>query len=100
MATLYIRWFARLAKGGDGGVIAAGDESGQTSDETVTLSATSAQSGEAPDWARFAELHVDTAAHYAVSSNPTATTSNMRMPAGLTIFKGVKSGLKVAARTS
>lgn len=99
MATLYIRWFQKVAVDDSGNVLAAGYEGGKTQDETVSLSASSAQSAAAPGWARFVELHTDTICHYGFGDNPTASTSNMRMPADLTVFKGVKPGIKVAART-
>ena len=90
--TAYVRWFQRLAKDSNGVSIPAGDESGLKLDEVVTPPNAT---GAAPDWAQFVEIHVSSAYHYTVAESPTATSSNMRLAADSTVFKGVKGGLKI-----
>lgn len=96
MATAYIREYASLATGVSGGVQAPLEDG--MADQTVSTSGASAQSSAFNVSTRF--VAISTPAAQAVcakfGSNPTATTSHLRLPANGIYFFGVKPGQKVA----
>jgi hypothetical protein len=96
MATAYIREYEGLAVTTNA-VAQAGSEPGQA-DQTVTTSGTSAQSNAFGN--KTVLIAISTPAAQAVccafGTNPTATTSNLRLPANSLFFFGVSPGHKVA----
>lgn len=98
MATLYIAEFESLP------VMAGGQPQiapvPPIAEQTRSISGTSAQSSAFNTNTRFVQLHTDAICSIAFGSNPTATTSNMRLPADSTIYFAVKPGDKVAAITN
>jgi hypothetical protein len=96
MATAFIREYADIAHTYSKSV-QAGAEPANT-DQTVTTSASSAQSAAFNTNTRV--IAISTPAAQAVAclfgDNPTATTSNLRLPANSIFFFGVKPGQKVA----
>lgn len=96
MATAYLREYANIAHTSSMAV-QAGAEPALT-DQTVTTSASSAQSNAFN--ANTTVLAISTPAAQAVcvafGDNPTATTSNLRLPANSLFFFGVRAGQKVA----
>lgn len=96
MATAYIREYADIAVT-YGKYVQAGAEPG-IADQTVTTSASSAQSSAFN--ANTNVIAISTPAAQAVAcvfgSNPTALTSSLRLPANSMLFFGVKPGHKVA----
>ena len=96
MATAYIREYADIAVTFSK-YVQAGAEPAIT-DQTVTTSASSAQSAAFNANTRL--IAISTPAAQAVSvlfgDNPTATTSNIRLPANNMFFFGVKPGQKIA----
>lgn len=97
MATLYITEYDRLAKEDYGPPVPTGMEP-SLGDQTVPISGTSAQSATLNEKTRFVMVHTDVVCHIAFADNPTATTSNRRLPADSTIFYGVEntSNFKIA----
>jgi hypothetical protein len=96
MATAYIREYADLAVTFSK-YLQAGAEPANA-DQTVTTSGTTAQSAAFGANTQF--IAISTPAAQAVTavfgSNPTATVTNLRLPANSVIFFGVKPGHKVA----
>ena len=90
MATLYVSWLGGVSKGVGLSPVKS---------ETVTTSATSAQSGANPA-AEVVQLF-STGAHYvAVGTEPTATTANgVYVPANTLYNLAVPNGRKIAAIT-
>ena len=74
------------------------DESSLVTTQTgLTSFASSTQFGAAFGSAtRFAVVTADTACHYLVGADPTATTSCNRLPANQMIVLAVRKGLKLA----
>lgn len=62
----------------------------------VTFSGTSAQSAAMATDTTYVRLEADAACHYAVGSNPTATTNNTRLPADVVEHIGIPAGYKIA----
>jgi len=81
---LYVRQFARLAEDASGHTVEAGQEPGK--DTPVAFTGTSASLTLHKETC-FVELHADAVCHYVLG--PAATTSNMRLPADGTVFKGI-----------
>lgn len=96
MSTAYIREYADIAHTFSK-VVQAGAEPG-IADQTVTTSATSAQSAAFNANTRI--IAISTPAAQAVTclfgANPTALVSSLRLPSNSIIFFGVKPGDKVA----
>ena len=97
MATLFITGFAQEGIDALGRVVPAVRQP-PVAEQTVTIGASSAQSAALNDNTTIVRLHTDSACHVSFGSNPTATTSNMRMGAGQTEYFIVPAGssLKVA----
>lgn len=66
--------------------------------QTVTIAGASAQSSALAATTTLVRLHTDTPCHVLFATNPTATTSNMRLAADQTEYFSVpaNSGLKIA----
>lgn len=62
----------------------------------ISTSGSSAQSAAFSGDTQLIQISCDTQSAMAYGSNPTATTSNMTIPAGLIIYYRVKGGKKVA----
>jgi len=96
MATAYLREYADIAHTFSK-VVQAGAEPA-IADQTVTTSASSAQSNAFDDNTRV--IAISTPAAQAVAclfgANPTALVTSLRLPANSLIFFGVKPGQKVA----
>lgn len=96
MATAYIREYADIGVT-YGKYMQAGAEPANA-DQTVTTSASSAQS--AAFGAQTRMIAISSPAAQAVSclfgDNPTAAVTNLRLPANTVMFFGVKPGQKVA----
>lgn len=96
MATLWIREFDRAGESSNGSGLQIPME-GSTRDQTVTFT-TSAQSAAFNAATQYIGMISTVAFHYKVGSNPTATTSNLLVPANTMLFIGIgQGGLKVAA---
>ena len=96
---LYVREYEHIARDRDGARIAAPMEPA-IQDQTLTVSATPA-SVTLDGRTQFVELHATEAVHYRF--NATAGTSSMVLPAGGTVFKGVKhntGSITISARTT
>lgn len=83
---LYVRQFQRLASDTGGHSVDAGMEPAMP-DQVIAFTGTS-DSITLDAKAYFVELHADNVCHYVFG--PTATTSNMRLPADGTVFKGLR----------
>lgn len=95
MATLYITQYARLAIDPAGQPVLVGMEPSNTI--TVAIGGSSTQSATIQGGTKFVRLHTDTICNIAVGTNPTATTSGLRLAANQTEFFGLASdGLKIA----
>jgi hypothetical protein len=96
MATLWIREFDKAGEAPNGEALPIPME-GSTRDQTVTFT-TSAQSAAFNASTQYIAMISTVAFHYKVSSNPTATTSHLLVPANTMLFIGIEQGsLKVAA---
>lgn len=101
MASLHVA-FCKVGAISYGGTIPVADSETVTS-ETVTTSASNAQSGAAPAGKPFVRIATDSTAHYvAFGANPDATTTTGRyyMPANSVEYFQVEIGNKVAAVTA
>lgn len=96
MATAYVREYADIAVT-FGKHVQAGAEPA-IADQTISTSGTSAQSNAFNVNTRVIAISTSAAQAHAClfGDNPTATTSNLRLPANNIIFFGVKPGQKVA----
>ena len=83
---LYVREFADMQRDSQNNTVLVGSEPG-VQDQTVAFSGISA-SVTLDDRTQFVEIHADNVCHYAFGA--AATTTNMRLPAEATVFKGVK----------
>lgn len=102
MATLYITEFSRLGKDGASDVVPAVSMP-PLAQQTVTISAVSAQSSALNAQTQVVRIATDTACFIETgSSNPTATTSKMPLFAGQSEYfvVPVNSGWKIAAITA
>lgn len=102
MAKLYITEFRGLQRDGANGSQSALPIGHLPSlaAQTVTIGATSAQSSALNAATTFVRIHTDAACHILAGDNPTATTSNLRMPADSTEYFAVTAGQKIAAITA
>lgn len=99
MPTLYITEFSDLGRGGDGGPVPVAGA--KLRSQTRTLSASSAQSAAFGAGTQFIRLNTDTTCFIEIlGTDPTATTSSMRLPADQTEYFAVKAGDKLAAITA
>lgn len=94
MATLWIREYEVPGNTGRGPLPIASEPG--LADQNVTYSTTT-QSAAFNARTHFIAITSDAAFHYVVGSNPTATTSALKVPADTTVHVGVKSGWKIAA---
>ncbi len=99
MPLLDITEYGEIATAGRGSLIMAGQEP-SIRNQQVEIGATSAQSGALSDVTRFVRLHAEAACRVAVGTNPTASSTSMRMGAGGTEYLGVTPGLKIAVIAS
>ena len=106
MATLWIREFSaaqysqgRLNTGADKPVTPIPVPSEPGTDQTVSFTTTTQSSAFAADTA-FIRIIGSAAFHYKVGSNPTATTSALKVPVDVYVDIGVKPGDKIAAVTA
>lgn len=97
MATLWLREYQNIAGAGQRAVPCAMEPG--TADQTVTFT-TSTQSAAFNASTRLIEVISTVAFHYAVGSNPTATTSSQLVPANTHKAFGVTPGHKVAVITA
>lgn len=98
MATLYISEYDRMPTDGLG--IASMGKEPAIATQTVAIGVASAQSNAFNSKTKFIRLHTDAICSVQFGSNPTATASHARMPAGQTEFFGVEGGHKVAVITN
>lgn len=95
MAFAYISEYIRQPKDGVSLVLPAGMEPA-IAVQRVAIGAGSVQSAPFNPQTRFIAVNVDLTCSYAVGSNPTATTSTMRIPQDATIYMGVNPGDRIA----
>lgn len=98
MATLYITEYA-TAPIVSGHPIAIAAEPGVTT-QTVTPITASAQSAAFSAQTRYIGVICDGIFSYSIGSNPTATTSTMRIPADTLVYFAVTPTHKIAAITN
>lgn len=99
MATLWIREYSQTGDAGSSRSVGAGkaqiaQEPG--TDQTVSFTTTT-QSSAFATGTTYIGIIGSAAFHYVVGSNPTATTSNLKVPADTLIYVGVTQGQKIAA---
>jgi hypothetical protein len=98
MAKLFITEFKAMENANDiGGVPQIAKLPGV--DQVVTFT-TSTQSTAFAYNTRFVRVIADADCHIAYGTNPTATTSTMRLSAGVAEYFGVSTGDKIAAVTA
>lgn len=97
MATLYISEFNLI--GQQQGVVVPVVDQPSLADQTVAIGGGSVQSSAFQSTTAYVMLSADSVCSIAFGTNPTATTSNMRLPANVPIFFHVPPGqsFKVAA---
>lgn len=95
MAILDITEYSELATTGTGHRVPSGQEPSLTNQQ-VSIGGASAQSAAFRDTTRFVRLHADVACRIAIGTNPTASSTSMRIGAGGTEYLGVTPGLKLA----
>jgi hypothetical protein len=96
MATVYIAEFDRLLTDAQGKTVMAPHYPPVAPEQTVAITMTSAQSTAMGGTTRFVQLSCDAIFSFAVGPNPTATTTNSRVPANDTRFIGIDPGAKIA----
>jgi len=95
MATLYITEFQYMENANDiGGVPQIARLPGTT--QVVTFTTSSVQSNAFAETTRFVRIISDAPAAIAYGSNPTATTSSMKISANVAEYFGVTRGQKLA----
>lgn len=95
MALIDITEYSELAVTGAGFKVMAGQEP-SLKNQQVSIGGTSAQSTAFGDTTRFVRIHTDSACRVAIGTNPTASSTSMRIGAGGTEYLGVMPGLKLA----
>jgi hypothetical protein len=97
MAVLYITEYSRTGSSQYSQEIPAPLEP-PVAEQTVSIGVASAQSSALNNTTRLIAVHADAICHIAIAANPTATTSNRRIPADGTWFVCVppESGFKIA----
>lgn len=96
MAKAYVTEFTALATRVTDAPIA---QAPPVAEQTVTFTTTT-QSSAFNAATRFIRVHTDSICSIAIGSNPTATTSTMRMPADTIEYFGVTAGDKIAFVTN
>lgn len=96
MPTLWITEFASGGPDSRGTELQAG-KLPTLGTQAVTISGTSAQSAALNAKTRFVRVVADTVCYVTAGDNPTATTSNMRLPADAPEYFAVTPGQKLAA---
>jgi hypothetical protein len=99
MPILDVTEYTELSSSGGGHLVMAGQEPSLTNQQ-LNISGTSARSAAFGDVTRFIRIHSDTACRVAIGSNPTASSTSMRVGAGGTEYLGVMPGLKIAVIAS
>lgn len=97
--TVYIQEFSEVRRNGAGGVNPI-VEMPPLAEQTRTVSGTSAQSSAFNAKTTVIRVHTDAICSIAIGSDPTATTSNMRLPADHTEYFAVTPAHKLAAITN
>lgn len=104
MSTLWIREYAGVrearsvagtAEGGSSPVPIPNEPG--TDQSPVTFTGTAGQSAAFAEGTTFVRIIGNAAFHYLVASNPTATTSHLKVPADTHVDIGVRAGLKISA---
>ena len=95
MAKLDITEYTSLATDRSGRVIMAGAEPAITTQQ-LTVGAEADQSDAFSDATSFVRLHADTACRIAISDDPTADATSMRIAANGTEYLGVRPGMKLS----
>lgn len=98
MSTLYIKEHQTMPQMSGNPQIWA--EPAGTEQTPVTVSGTSAQSAAFNTRTRFITFHCDGIMSYLIGANPTAATTNFRVPADQMITVAVTPGDKMAAITN
>lgn len=99
MASVYISEYSNLKNSKVRDLIQAAEEPGLAI-QKVTASGTSGQSSAFNAETRFVRIHTDAIVSIKFGSNPTATTSDLRLQADATEYFGVTPGHKVAVITN
>ena len=99
MATLWIREYERLGSAGSqyGGPAAVPAPQEPGTDQTPVTFTTSAASAAFGATTKYISIVGSAAFHYVVGSDPTATTSHLKVPADTMVTIGVAPGQKIAA---
>jgi hypothetical protein len=99
MASLWIREYSHTKRIEGRGVAEMADEELRLTDQTpLSFSATAAASAAFNDGTSYIAITSDADFHYLVATNPTATTTHMRIKADTLLYLGVKSGHKISVR--
>lgn len=91
MATLYIAELANLGRPARGGPDMQVAEVPPVAEQTVAIGGASVQSAQLNVNTRFVRLCADTVCSVAFGGNPTATTSNLRLPANTPEYFSVET---------
>lgn len=104
MSTLFIREYQTVAalRHDSGGPTSAGAIPAEPglADQTVTFTATHGESAAFNSNTKFIAVTSDGNFCYVIDANPTATTSNFRIAAGVILYLGVAPGMKISAVTA
>lgn len=95
MAKLYVQEYAKAAGDDMGKLVQAGQEPALAS-QTVAIGGSSVQSVAFNTRTKFVCLSTDVICSVKFGTNPTAATSDRRLPADDTHYYGVQGGHKVA----
>lgn len=99
MASVYISEYKNLKVSKFSGLVQAAEEPGLAI-QKVTANGTSAQSSAFNLDTKFVRIHTDAIVSIKFGSNPTATASDLRMPADAVEYFGVTPGHKIAVITN
>jgi hypothetical protein len=95
MAFAYIREYLRQPRDGVSSIIPAGQEPALAT-QRVAIGGGSTQSAPFNPKTTFVAINVDVTCSLAFGDDPTATTTDMRLPQDATQYFGVRAGDKVA----
>ena len=96
MATLYVSEFQYMQNADDIGGVPQIAKFPAVASQTVAIGSNSVQSESFDALTRFVRVTTDATCHIAVSADPTATTSSMRLGADSVEYFGVARGHKIA----
>jgi hypothetical protein len=100
MSTLYVAEYEKLLVDTNGHVVLAPHEPPLV-EQTITIGGSSTPATNPfSSRTKFVQLSTDAICSVAFGKNPTATTSNQRLPANTVVFKGVHAGDFVAVITN